>query len=147
MDASRRRKSHGLAGFLAALLGLLISAGIGWAGLALWSPSMAGVTLPPLVAALPFEQRWWGVALMLLGAAGVAAAFPPPFWTDAPRRLKAFDPAAPGLVLGSEVRAPIAAGPVEVAAEQALGPEVEAPELDEPELFPQAPAVGSPDSL
>jgi hypothetical protein len=71
-------RANGIAAFLLALIGLLISAAIGWAGLALWSPELAGVhELPPIAAGLPFERRWWALVLMLLGGAGIAAVFPP----------------------------------------------------------------------
>ncbi len=89
-------RSNAVVGFLLALIGLVFSAGIVWAGLALWSPEFAGVqTLPAFVAALPFEQRWWAAALVLLGGAGVASVFPSPVWTQPRRRPKPSTALAP----------------------------------------------------
>lgn len=66
-------------GLLFAVIGLVISAGIAWAGVALWSPQLLGIeTLPEIVSKLPFERRWWAVAMMLLGVAGIASVFPSP---------------------------------------------------------------------
>jgi hypothetical protein len=65
---------------------LIVGLALAWAGCALIAPGRVGLSaLPPPVTALPFDRRFWATLLLLLGAATMLHALPPPPWTARPR--------------------------------------------------------------
>jgi hypothetical protein len=82
---------RGLVGLLTAAIG----AAIAWAGYALIAPERAGLkALPSAVALLPFDRRFWALALLLLGASTMLHALPHPFWTRGRRKAAPAPPLA-----------------------------------------------------